>query len=153
LAWRKILPKAGDSVTKVINGTSYHLACEYHPNHWAFHTSEECSKNPKNKGIPQYNKHNTDSTKKCLKAVRITAAALRAEVGDDDSEGDPDSYCKVGLKGLNTPLKSPFCLPLFHFLHALITWVIPSLCVELAQALVYLQATVWAFTETILKAT
>jgi hypothetical protein len=30
-AWRKILPKEGEPVTKVVNGTSYHLKCEYHP--------------------------------------------------------------------------------------------------------------------------
>ncbi len=91
-AWKKILPKEGEPVTKVVDGNSYHLTCEHHPNQWVCHTSEECSKNPKNNGVPQYSKDNADNAKKRLKAARIAAAALLAEAGDDDSAGDPDGY-------------------------------------------------------------
>jgi hypothetical protein len=30
-AWKKILPKEADPVTKVVDGKSYHLACAHHP--------------------------------------------------------------------------------------------------------------------------
>jgi hypothetical protein len=30
-AWKKIRPKEGERVTKVVGGTSYHLECEHHP--------------------------------------------------------------------------------------------------------------------------
>jgi len=91
-AWKKILPKEGEPVTKVVDGTSYHLDCEHHPKQWVCHTSEECSKNPKNNGVPRYSSDSADSAKKQLKAARIAATALLAEQGDDMSDGDPDGY-------------------------------------------------------------
>jgi hypothetical protein len=74
-AWKKILPKEGEPVTEVVDGTSYHLECEHHPKQWVCHTSDECSKNPKNNGVPRYSSNSTDNTKKKLKATCIAAAA------------------------------------------------------------------------------
>ncbi len=91
-AWKKILPKEGEPVTKVVDGTSYHLECEHHPKQWVCHTSDECSKNPKNNGVPNYSSDSADNVKKRLKAARIAAAAVLAEQGDDMSDGDPDGY-------------------------------------------------------------
>jgi hypothetical protein len=87
-AWKKILPKEGEPVTKVVDGKTYHLACEHHPKQWVCHTTAECSKNPANNGVPK----DADS-KQSLKKARIAAAALLAEEGEDEeSDEDPDSY-------------------------------------------------------------
>jgi hypothetical protein len=83
-AWKKILPKEGEPVTKVVDGTSYHLECEHHPKQWVCHTSDECSKNPKNNGVWRYSGDLAVNAKKQLKATRIAAAAAAAvaEQGD-----------------------------------------------------------------------
>ena len=87
-AWKKILPKEGEPVTKVVDGKTYHLACEHHPKQWVCHTSAECSKNPANNGVPK-----DANSKQRLKKARIAAAALHAEeAGDEESDEDPDSY-------------------------------------------------------------
>jgi hypothetical protein len=87
-AWKKILPKEGEPVTKVVDGKTYHLACEHHPKQWVCHTSAECSKNPANNGVPK-----DAQAKQRLKKARIAAAALLAEEGEDEeSDEDPDSY-------------------------------------------------------------
>jgi hypothetical protein len=52
-AWKKVLPKEGEPVTKAVDGKNYHLACEHHPNQWVCHTTAKCSKNPANNGIPK----------------------------------------------------------------------------------------------------
>ena len=86
-AWKKILPKEGEPVTKVVDGKTYHLECAHHPKQWVCHTTEECSKNPDNTATPR------TPNKQRLKEARIAAAALLAEEGEDDeSEEDPDSY-------------------------------------------------------------
>jgi hypothetical protein len=85
-AWKRIPPKEGEPVTKVVGGKHYHLTCEHHPNQWVCHTSEQCSKNPKNNGVPKY----TDENSK-LQAARLAATALAAEEGqEDDSDEDLD---------------------------------------------------------------
>ena len=87
-AWKKILPKEGEPVTKVVDGTTYHLECEHHPKQWVCHTTAECSKNPANNGVPK-----DANSKQRLKKARIAAAALHAEeAGDEESDEDPDSY-------------------------------------------------------------
>jgi hypothetical protein len=91
-AWQKILPKEGEPVTKVVDGTTYHLECEHHPKQWVCHTSAECSKNPKNNGVPRYSGDSAVNAKKQLKAAYIAAAAAVTEHGDDMSDGDPDGY-------------------------------------------------------------
>ena len=72
-AWKKILPKEGDPVTKVVDGKSYHLACAHYPKQWVCHTTEECSKNPANNGVPKVD------GKERLKLAHIAAAAQLAE--------------------------------------------------------------------------
>jgi hypothetical protein len=52
-AWKKVLPKKGKPVTKVVDGKNCHLACEHHPNQWVCHTTAKCSKNPANNGVPK----------------------------------------------------------------------------------------------------
>jgi hypothetical protein len=85
---KKVLPKEGEPVTKVVDGKTYHLVCEHHPKQWICHTTAECSKNPANNGVPR----DADS-KQRLKKARIAAAALLAEEGEDEeSDEDPDSY-------------------------------------------------------------
>jgi hypothetical protein len=91
-AWKKILPKEGEPVTKVVDGTLYHLECEHHHKQWVCHTSEECSKNPKNNGVPRYSGDSATNAKKQLKAAGIVAAGAVTEQGDDMSDGDPDGY-------------------------------------------------------------
>jgi hypothetical protein len=91
-AWKKVLPKVGEPVTKVVDGTSYHLECEHHPKQWVCHTSDECSKNPKNNGVPRHYGDSAVNAKKQLKAACIAAAAPVTEQGDDMSDGDPDGY-------------------------------------------------------------
>ena len=87
-AWKKILPKEGEPVTKVVDGTTYHLECEHHPKQWVCHTTAECSKNPANDGVPK-----DANSKQRLKKARIAAAALLSEEGEDEeSDEDPDSY-------------------------------------------------------------
>ena len=56
------------------------------------HTSDECSKNPKNNGVPRYSGDSAVNAKKQLKAARIAAAAAVAEQGDAMSDDDPDGY-------------------------------------------------------------
>ncbi len=56
------------------------------------HTSDECSKNPKNYGGPRYSGDSAVNAKKQLKAARIAAAAAVTEQGDDMLDGDPDGY-------------------------------------------------------------
>jgi hypothetical protein len=73
-AWKKVLPKEGEPVTKVVDGKNYHLACEHHPNQWVCHTTAECSKNPANNGVPK-----DVQAKQCFKKARLAAAALLAE--------------------------------------------------------------------------
>jgi hypothetical protein len=87
-AWKKILPKEGEPVTKVVDGKTYHLACEHHPNQWVCHTTEECSKYPANNGVPK-----TYDGKERLKMARIAAAAQLAEDEEAvESDEDPDGY-------------------------------------------------------------
>ena len=87
-AWKKILPKEGEPVTQVVDGKTYHLACEHHPKQWVCHTSAECSKNPANNGVPK-----DANSKQRLKKAHIAAAALHAEeAGDEEFDEDPDSY-------------------------------------------------------------
>ena len=88
-AWKKVLPKEGEPVTKVVDGKTYHLACEHHPNQWVCHTTAECSKNPANNGVP-----NDAMSKQRLKKARLAAAALLAEDDEEEEESDedPDSY-------------------------------------------------------------
>jgi hypothetical protein len=87
-AWKKVLPKEGEPVTKVMDGKNYHLECEHHPNQWVCHTTAECSKNPANNGVPK-----DVNSKQRLKKARLAAAALLAEEGEDEeSDEDPDSY-------------------------------------------------------------
>jgi hypothetical protein len=83
-AWKKILPKEGDPVTKVVDGKSYHLACAHHPKQWVCHTTEECSKNPANNGVPKLD------CKERLKMAHIAAAAQLAEEEAGGSDEDPD---------------------------------------------------------------
>jgi hypothetical protein len=90
--WKKILPKEGEPVTKVVDGTFHHLGCEHHPKQWVCHTSNECSKNPKNNGIPRYSGDSAVNAKLQLRAACITAAAAVTEQGDNMSDGDPDGY-------------------------------------------------------------
>jgi hypothetical protein len=87
----KILPKEGEPVTKVADGTSYHLAYEQHPKQWVCHTSKECSKNPKDKDAP--------STTMTLPRVPGNISRQLAlppllcfKTGDDKSDGGPDTY-------------------------------------------------------------
>jgi hypothetical protein len=61
-----------------------------------------------------------------------------------------DTEVEAG-KGCRLHSRSPFCWPLLLFLHALATWVLPFVCMELAEAVVYLQVVVWVFTELLLK--
>jgi hypothetical protein len=84
-AWKKVLPKEGEPVTKVVDGKTYHLACEHHPNQWVCHTTEECSKHPGNNGVPKYD------GKERLKMARIAAAAQLAEDEAAESDEDPDA--------------------------------------------------------------
>jgi hypothetical protein len=85
-ARKRIPPKEGEPVTKVVGGKHYHLTCEHHPNQWVCHTSEQCSKNPKNNGVPKYPDENSK-----LQAARLAATALAAEEGqEDDSDEDLD---------------------------------------------------------------
>ncbi len=87
-AWKKVLPKEGEPVTKVVDGKTYHLACEHHPNQWVCHTTEECSKYPANNGVPK-----TYDGKERLKMARIAAAAQLAEDEEAaESDEDPDGY-------------------------------------------------------------
>jgi hypothetical protein len=88
-AWKKVLPKEGEPVTKVVDGKNYHLACEHHPNQWVCHTTAECSKNPANNGVP-----NDAHAKQRLKKARLATAALLAEDDEEEEESDedPDSY-------------------------------------------------------------
>jgi hypothetical protein len=79
-AWKKILPKEDDPVTKVADDKFYHLACAHHPKQWVCHTTEECSKNPANNGVPKVD------GKERLKMARIAAAAA------EGSDEDPDGY-------------------------------------------------------------
>jgi hypothetical protein len=76
-------PKERESVTKVVDDTSYHLVCEIHPKQWVCHTSDECSKNPKNNGVPCCSGDSAVNAKKQLKAARIAAAAAVTEQGDN----------------------------------------------------------------------
>jgi hypothetical protein len=89
-AWKKVLPKEGEPVTKVINGINYHLECENHPNQWVCHTTAKCSKNPANNGVPK----DANSKQRLKKEARLAAAALLAEEGkeEEESDEDPDSY-------------------------------------------------------------
>jgi hypothetical protein len=87
-AWKKVLPKEGEHVTKVVDGKNYHLACEHHPNQWVCHTTAECSKNSANNGVPK-----DAQAKQRLKKARMAAAALLAEDDEEEeSNEDPDSY-------------------------------------------------------------
>jgi hypothetical protein len=87
-AWKKVLPKEGEPVTKVMDGKHYHLECEHHPKQWVCHTTAECSKNPTNNGVPK-----DENSNQRLKKARIAAAALLAEEDEDEeSDEDPDSY-------------------------------------------------------------
>ena len=85
-AWKDILPKEGDPVTKDFKGKHYHLECKFHPDRWVCHTSEECSKNPDattaNKSSPE---------KRRLKAAKLAAALLEEDndSGDESVETDP----------------------------------------------------------------
>jgi hypothetical protein len=56
------------------------------------HTSDECSKNPKNNGVPRYSGDSAVNAKKQFKDARIAAAAAVTEQGDNMSDGDPDGY-------------------------------------------------------------
>jgi hypothetical protein len=47
-AWKDILSKEGKPTTKEFEGKHYHVTCQYHPNQWVCHSSEDCSKNPSN---------------------------------------------------------------------------------------------------------
>jgi hypothetical protein len=85
-AWKKVLPKEGEPVTKVVDGKNYHLACEHHPNQWVCHTTAECSKNPANNGVPK-----DAQAKQRLKKARLAAAAFLAE-DYEESDEDRDSY-------------------------------------------------------------
>jgi hypothetical protein len=85
-AWKKILPKEGGPVTKVVAGKSYHLACAHHPKQWVCHTTEECSKNPANNGVPKLD------GKERLKMACIADAAQLAEEEAEGSDEDPDGY-------------------------------------------------------------
>jgi hypothetical protein len=87
-AWKKVLPKEGEPVTRVVDGKTYHLACEHHPNQWVCHTTTKCSKNPANNGVPK-----DAHAKQRLKKARLAAAALLAEdEEEEESDEDPDSY-------------------------------------------------------------
>jgi hypothetical protein len=86
-AWKKVLPKEGEPVTKVVDGKTYHLACAHHPNQWVCHTTEECSKYPANNGVPK-----TLDGKARLKMARIAAAAQLAEDEAAESDEEPDEY-------------------------------------------------------------
>ena len=85
-AWKKVLPKEGEPVTKTVDGKSYHLKCAHHPDQWVCHTTEECSKNPANEG-----KKTWSEPKQRLKEAKIAAAAL-IDPEEEDSDEDPDSY-------------------------------------------------------------
>jgi hypothetical protein len=62
-AWKKVLPKEREPVTKLVDGENYHLVCEHHPNQWVCHTTTECSKNPANMAFPRMLRPNSASRK------------------------------------------------------------------------------------------
>jgi hypothetical protein len=84
-AWKKVLPKEGEPVTKDVDGKNYHLACEHHTNQWVCHTTAECSKNPANNGVPK-----DAQAKQRLKKARLAGADLLAEDEEEEEESDED---------------------------------------------------------------
>jgi hypothetical protein len=89
-AWKKILLKEEEPVTKVADGKTYHLVCEHHPKQWVCHATAECSNNPANNGVPK----DADSKQRLKKArIAAAAAALLAEEGEDEESDEySDSY-------------------------------------------------------------
>jgi hypothetical protein len=91
-AWKDTLPKAGDPTTKEFEGKEYHVNCPYHPNQWVCHSSQECSKNPKDSdaATPSGDAGLTMKAQK-LEAAKL-AAALLAEGDDSGEESQGDDY-------------------------------------------------------------
>jgi hypothetical protein len=51
-AWKNIMPKDGEPVTKEFEGRHYHINCKFHPKQWVCHSEASCMKNPSNLGLP-----------------------------------------------------------------------------------------------------
>jgi hypothetical protein len=83
-AWKNVLPKGDDPVTKDFEGRKYHIACKYHPKQWVCHSESECSKNPTNAGkSPAADRH--------LPKAKINQA-LSDEEEDSAEESQDDDY-------------------------------------------------------------
>jgi hypothetical protein len=139
-AWKKVLPKEGGPVTKVVNGKNYHLACEHHPNQWVCHTTAECSKNPTNNGIPK-----DAQAKQRLKIAPLNAAALLAEDDEEEEESDedPDSYLNSSQRRLHTLFLHLLCWPPFPPFFLFITQLLSLWSWEFAAICIYAQALLW----------
>ena len=95
-AWKDVMPKEGEPVTKHFKGKDYHIACKFHPNRWVCHTSEACSKNPENIATAsaaaaeaaESDPPPSKKEAKRLKAAELAAALLKDADGDgEDSDG------------------------------------------------------------------
>ena len=100
-AWKDVMPKDGEPVTKEFKGKHYHIGCKFHEKRWVCHTSEECSKNPANAAAASAAAASAASAdaaaadtatpvkkpSKRLKAAQLAAALLEEAEEDDDEEG------------------------------------------------------------------
>jgi hypothetical protein len=94
-AWKDVMPKEGEPVTKEFKGKHYHIGCKFHENRWVCHTTEECSKNPANADAASAAAASAASAadaptttakkpSKRLKAAQLAAALLE----EDEEDGE-----------------------------------------------------------------
>jgi hypothetical protein len=90
-AWKDVMPKEGEPVTKHFQGKDYHVGCKFHEKKWVCHTTEQCSKNPANATAASAASVSpapaTSAAKKPsrrLRQAQLAAALLEEEEEDDD---------------------------------------------------------------------
>ena len=92
-AWKDVMPKEGEPVTKHFQGKDYHVGCKFHEKKWVCHTTEQCSKNPANAAAasaasvsPAPATSTAKKPSRRLRQAQLAAALLEEEEEDDDDE-------------------------------------------------------------------
>ena len=91
-AWKNIMPKPGEPVTKEFKDKHYHLACKHHPSKWVCHSTEECSLNPANEASASASTPTTaNEDKKAAKRLKKAELAASLLEEAEESQGDDAS--------------------------------------------------------------
>ncbi len=96
-AWKDVMPKEGEPVTKEFKGKHYHIGCKFHEKRWVCHTTEECSKNPANASAASAAAASAASADSAAEAAvkkpsrRLKAAQLAAALLEEDEEDGEES--------------------------------------------------------------